>query len=119
MKPTAVRVIVDIDEEVQFSRCQKGLSHSGVNPICFDTVLAVKQSLEYSLAEVNDLIPNLKAHQTCLEIKLDGQVVFSHAVPVEGTPYGVATNDTATNLKIKNVLESALNQVDITLKSNS
>ena len=111
--------MVDIDEEVQFSRYQKGLSRSGVNPICFDTLLAVKQSLEYSLAEVNDLIPNVKAHQTCLEIKVGGQVVFSHTVPVEGTPYGVTTNDTATNLKIKNVLENALNQVDITLKSDS
>ncbi|PZT84583.1 MAG: hypothetical protein DI627_15220 [Acinetobacter sp.] len=52
-----------------------------------------------------------------IEIRLDGEICFSHTVPIDGSPHGLATNDVPTNLKIKEILEHALGFVDISLKS--
>jgi len=53
-----------------------------------------------------------------IEIKLGGEVVFSRTVPEVGSPCGVATLDTQTNLRVKEILQSALECVNTSLGVN-
>lgn len=64
-------------------------------------------------------VKSLNPELSHIEIRLDGEICFSHTVPIEGSPYGLATNDVPTNIKIKEILERALSFVDISLGSNS
>ena len=55
------------------------------------------------------------AKQFSIDIKLGNQVVFSRGVPEVGSPYGLATLDVQTNLRVKEILQSALGFVNTSL----
>ena len=55
------------------------------------------------------------AKQFSIDIKLGDQVVFSRGVPEVGSPYGLATLDVQTNLRVKEILQSALGCVNVSL----
>lgn len=50
-----------------------------------------------------------------IEIKLGDSVVFSHVVPEKGSPCGTRTLDIQTNMRIKEILQSALGHVNTSL----
>lgn len=58
-------------------------------------------------------------HSVSVTVHFGDDVVFSHTVPVVGTMYGTMTSDVQTNLKIKQILENALAQIEVSLKSNN
>jgi len=53
--------------------------------------------------------------QFSIDIKLGDQVVFSRGVPEVGSPYGLATLDVQANLRVKEILQSALECVNTSL----
>jgi hypothetical protein len=55
------------------------------------------------------------AKQFSIDIKLGDQVVFSRGVPEVVSPYGLATLDVQTNLRVKEILQSALRCVNVSL----
>ncbi|TNL47919.1 hypothetical protein [Acinetobacter bereziniae] len=57
--------------------------------------------------------------ESSIEIKLGNNVEFQHSVPFDGASYGLMTNNVDTNRKLKQILENALAQIEISLKSNS
>ena len=59
------------------------------------------------------------AEQFGVEIKLGDRVVFSRATPEKGSPYGTATTDVQTNLRIKEILQHALDFVNASLGVDS
>ena len=117
MKHKQVRVMVEVDGELQFSRYQGEDGGCGVQSLDTSDLLVAKDAL----LDIENLIPTseLVSNETSIEIKLGDVVVFNHNVPVVGTPSGIATKDVPTNLKVKEILEHALGFVDINLKSGS
>lgn len=121
MKFQQARVIVEIDHDVKFSSFNNNGETGGVQTIDSETIDTVKQLLEDTLSDINDLSRTDASveNSSSIEIKLGEDTVFSHIVPMAGTMYGTMTNDVPTNLKIKQILENALNQIELSLKSNS
>ncbi len=121
MKHKQVRVMVEVDGELQFSRYQGEDGGCGVQSLDTSDLLVAKDALVHALLDIENLIPTseLVSNETSIEIKLGDVVVFNHTVPVVGTPSGIATKDVPTNLKVKEILEHALGFVDINLKSGS
>ena len=121
MKHKQVRVMVEVDGELQLSRYQGEDGGCGVQSLDTSDLLVAKDALVHALLDIENLIPTseLVSNETSIEIKLGDVVVFNHNVPVVGTPSGIATKDVPTNLKVKEILEHALGFVDINLKSGS
>jgi hypothetical protein len=57
----------------------------------------------------------MRSQAFSVEVKLGDSVVFSRVVPEVGSPCGMATMDTQTNLRIKEILQSALGCVNTSL----
>lgn len=55
------------------------------------------------------------AKQFSIEIKLGDRVVFSRMVPEYGSPSGLATLDIQDNLRVKEILQSALESINLSL----
>jgi hypothetical protein len=121
MKHKQVCVTVDVGGELKFSRFQGGDGGCGFQSLDTGVLLDVRDALAHALLEIENLVTasELVLNKTSIEIKLGDVVVFNHTVPLAGTPSAIATIDVPTNLKVKEILEHALNFVDINLKSDS
>lgn len=123
MKHKQVRVMVELDGELQFSRFQGESGKCGLQSLDVDVLLAANEALENTLLEIKKLIPASGLAQeenlSNIEVKFGDFVAFSYTMPVASTPSGITTKDVPTNLKVKEVLERALGIVNINLKSNS
>lgn len=123
MKHKQVRVMVEVDGELQFSRFQGKDEKCGLQSLDMGILLVAKDALGHALLEIENLIPasELVSNEikSSIEIKLGDVVAFNHTVPVVGTPSGISTKDMPTNLKVKEILEHALGFVNINLKSDS
>ena len=134
MKSRFANAINQVDELVRLQQlginkqcsCWDGHSairHEGVHasfqPLKPKKFKKIKSKLKKSRFKPAELRPvdgrAMRSQAFSVEVKLGDDVVFSRVVPEVGSPCGVATMDTQTNVRIKEILQSALGCVNTSL----
>jgi len=96
-----------------------GYAHSSFKPLKPKKYKKIKAKLKKARFKPAKLPSadgrSAQAEQFGIEIKLGDSVVFSRVVPEEGSPYGAGTLDIQTNMRIKEILQSALGHVNTSL----
>lgn len=114
MSQKPVLVSVQIDGDVVFSRYT---SEGGSNGI---TTLD-ENLLQTAIKHLNSAIQDVQPYDTpeallsSIHIKINDELAFNHNVPIEGTPFGLMTNNIEINKKLKQILENALAQIEVSL----
>lgn len=126
--------LLQVGELIQYENNKQAACVDGRNTIHCEGVFAsfkplkpkklkkIKSRLRGAQLQLADLRPYSEQvvlpKQFSIEIKLGGEVVFSRTVPEVGSPCGVATLDIQTNLRVKEILQSALECVNTSLGVN-
>ncbi len=93
--------------------------HASFQPLKPKKIKKIKSKLKKARVKPAELRPvdgrAMRSQAFSVEVKLGDSVVFSRVVPEVGSPCGVATMDTQTNVRIKEILQSALGCVNTSL----
>ncbi|OTG60378.1 hypothetical protein B9T36_07085 [Acinetobacter sp. ANC 4204] len=93
--------------------------HTSFQPLKPKKIKKIKSKLKKARFKPAELRPvdgrAMRSQAFSVEVKLGDDVVFSRVVPEVGSPCGVATMDTQTNVRIKEILQSALGCVNTSL----
>ena len=96
--------------------------HASFQPLKPKKFKKIKSKLKKARFKPVELRPvdgrAMRSQAFSVEVKLGDDVVFSRVVPEVGSPCGMATMDTQTNLRIKEILQSALGSVNTSLGVN-
>ena len=137
MKSRFANAINQVDELVRLQRLKENkqcsswdghsaIRHEGVHasfqPLKPKKFKKIKSKLKKARFKPVELRPvdgrAMRSQAFSVEVKLGDSVVFSRVVPEVGSPCGMATMDTQTNLRIKEILQSALGSVNTSLGVN-
>lgn len=93
--------------------------HASFQPLKPKKYKKLKSLLKGARFKTKNLYPvdgrAARSKQFSIKIKLGDRVVFSRMVPEYGSPSGLATLDIQDNLRVKEILQSALESINLSL----